>query len=799
VNISLDSLAISAGGVSGTVSTGEYTQIFQPLDEYLVDTDLSDAFNFKVGGVVGTFGTGSDSVCFSGDIQTSLFSSDDQPASIHYVAKWEGNQFEFYFDANAGLSLPLAIATFTPQAIGEHPAFGMSISADEFALTLSGVLQFPEETFGDGMAISIAGLSISTVHGVTVPEVSVQGDALQQFELFGSDFALKDIEGHPAMAFAYEDRVFYLSLSGEINFFDNVSTFWGFKVGTDGSFDLGGVDFINNPQGLYLVDEYLALTRLGIESSSLLVSGFARFPEPCDTARQVFNVQINPDGSIEGDAKFLFINDVEPGLNNDETELPLWVATFDPTYAALGIEFGNRNAITLEMIADIYFMSDEDKWVRLGQRSGGQVVAPGLVITYDGDFSLDWGPVQVPPDLFDADWESLKLDFTEITMFDDADEDFSMTLSGSLNINLGSCGGGVAFSNWHLTASGGIEDISIDEGYITITDIVTVTVGNIGFSSSPTTLEVSGGASCEEQSGETAEEATVNQVEVESYFAFGASIDISGVGGGGIDQFLTYVASADHSTHVIIENAWVSIVDVVEFHLDMSYEQSDAGFALLMGGTGELMGGAYGFAVVGKIAHLNGETSFGLFVAADVSITIPPCLVLTSVGGGFFYNPTVCDIELVRSVAGFGGLDEHSNDLIQRPDPGSFAILLYGEVTIINEYLISGKVLVTITEGFFRVDGRVVVLGQDGRLEGTMYLEVGFTSVYAQGGIWIEIEVGDFLTGNASMDFFIVEDPNGSTAWAINGHIDVKVLMVLDATADLFVGNPGFMIAMSMT
>lgn len=784
VVVSLDTLLISPNGFSGAVSIGTFSEHYQQLNNYIVNAPLGDMFRFRVGGVQASFSQNSFSFRLSGDISTQLFSNEGDTAAIHYVAAWQNNQFGFSFDVShmPDASLPLYIASFKPEAIGDHPAFDLSFPDGGFALTLSGTLSLDD--FGDGFAVSFAGLEISS-DGVTVPDISITTpEDFLSFALFSAQFEIKDVAQYKGLSFAYTNNVFYISLSGELTFLDNVSSFHGLKIGTNGSVSIEGVNLLS--QEFYIVDNYLALTQIGIRSNAFFVEGFARLPEPCDTTRQTFNFSIAPDGTISGGATISIVSE-NPGLGgNDATEFSLWVATFDLTYAAINFNFADFNQSSLQLIADVYFMNDANKWLHIGNRSGG-VIRPGFELRFDG--SMDWGNFETAPGIFNINWDALKLDSLRIASYDTDNSSFGLSISGKLNVNISSVGGGLQFEDLHITSDGDVENLvqSIRGGDITITDIVTITISNIGWSSSPTDIEVSGGASCQDFGEEP--NAQTNTIHVNSYFRFGASIDISGVGGGGVREFLTY--TTDNSTHIIIDSAYVSIPDVVQFSLDFTYESGPDGFALLMGGRGVFVE-TYAIVVVGKIAHLNGETSFGLFVAVDVTITIPPCLVLTGIGGGFFYNPTECDLALVREMAGFGG-DNPASGMIS--DPGSFAVLIYAQIAVVSDYLVSGSVLLTITENYFRLDGRVILLDQDTYLKGSIYLCIGFRNGFAEGNIEINITVGDFLIGNAGLSFYVY----GSDAWGINGHIEVSILSILEANARLFIGNPGFLIQMSVS
>ncbi len=264
VVVNLDSLTISANGISGNVNVGNFNVNHQATEQYIANVPLGTMAAIKVQGVEASFGSGPPAIRMSGDITSDLFRTSTDTAAIHYVAQWASNRFNFGFDVvnDPSFSLPLLIATFKPEQIGSSPAIDLSFSQNDLALTLSGTLT--AQGFGDGFAVSFAGLRISK-DSVTVPEISITlPEDIQHFDLFGANFAIKDLTSPPAKAlsFAYQNRVFYLGLSGEITFMNNTSQFRNFRIGSDGSVTLEGAEFLSSP--VYIVPDYFALSRVAI-------------------------------------------------------------------------------------------------------------------------------------------------------------------------------------------------------------------------------------------------------------------------------------------------------------------------------------------------------------------------------------------------------------------------------------------------------------------------------------------------------------------------------------------------------
>lgn len=779
MNVNIDSIIVSRQGLSGSISVGEYSETFRSGAPVIASTNLG-ILQVKLQGATLTFAPGtSPNIRLSGILQTDLFKQGSDTAKIHFAAGYVDRNFNFSLDLSHLPSgkLPLGIAEFLPTTIEGAPPIDLSFRDNDFNLTINGTFNIP--SFGEGFGVTVRNFRISR-SGVEVPSVSINlPAAYQTFNLFGAVFTLKDVGTNKAINFEFRDRIFYLILSGEINFLNNTSTFSGFKVGSNGSISIESANLILRP--FYLIENHLAITTLGVNSGNLNVAGFIRLPEPCDTTKQLFNFQVSPRGEISGGADIVAINETYGLGSGDRTEFPLWIATFDLTYAAIKLNFADIPNSSLQLIADLYLNNNTSKYVRFGNKSGG-VINPGLEIKFNG--IVRWGNIQTSPNLVDINWEALRLNLTNIQTVADR-PDLTISVSGNFRIGVSGVGGSLSFEDIRFSKNG-VERLaeSIRGGSLSIIDVITIEIGNISFSDRPTTLTLRGGNA---PTGTTSADTSSININVLSYFRFSGRISISGVASGGIDEFLTYRTASGNN--FIIRNASLSIPNVVDFNADLKYEESAAGFYLRFAGSGLLVR-TYGIRVVGKVANIDNRPSFGLFVAASVTIPIPPAIIINEIGGGFFYNPENSDLALVRRMA---GLNEAASSLVTA-SPGSFAVLIYGSATIVERTLVSGKVLLTITENYFSLHGRVVLLNQENSLKGDIYLAIGFNNGFAEGQINIDLNVVDLIEGKGGLEFYVY----GSDAWGIKGNFEAKIIKILDTKTKLFIGNPGFVLDMKV-
>jgi hypothetical protein len=329
-------------------------------------------------------------------------------------------------------------------------------------------------------------------------------------------------------------------------------------------------------------------------------------------------------------------------------------------------------------------------------------------------------------------------------------------------------------------------------------------VDSIGWSSTPTTITLNENTST--GSGENmAPNKQSNAINVDSYFSMkGASITLGSgsdsIMSGGFDELTVYTLPAKDGgrTGFVVQNAKLSVSDALDITADMEYSPSPTSFEF----AGSLKISSIGVEAdaVGKVGTLNGKPSFGLFViVSGIQVPIGPGVFLDELGGGFFINPSDDDIALVRKIANFQRPE--LNDTIASRRPGgaqnsqSFALMVLGGFSVAEKDLASGRALITITSSYFNLDAEVKLL--DGIADGKVYLAVSWNPSYAEGKITAEMGFptpdSPLVSGTGDLDFYFYP-----SVWGIDGNMQVKVLGINVAQGEMFVGDPGFMVQVTV-
>lgn len=715
----------------------------------------------------------------SGDLLSSLFSRQQTSSPVHFTAEWNNNQYRFNLIAAQGTSLPLGAANFAVTRSS------FTVSEQNFNISIGGVLTF---TNYNNLAITLDPITITNT-GIDFSAIRLSTE--QTFRIFGADFILKNMGGNNALTLSYTNNVLFVTLCGEVSFLGKRINFTNLRVGTDGTMTIaGGAAFINGP--VEIITNYLTLKRFELEGSplKLKVTGEAKLPAPAADFIKEFNFRIAFNGEVDGGAVVPILNPEASRLDNnssvDPSEYNLNFAVFDPTYVNLNLNFNNISSSALRLSADLYLTKNigesQSKKISFGRANPFEA---GLEIRFDG--VKRWN-VSGSYDIDSIKWEMLTLNDMRVSVEGDG-RNFALALSGKISLNLPGITGGLDFNNIRLTSEGKLENLtrSIQTGTLSLFEAASISVNRIEYSNTPTTLDISGGSmpTTGNPRGNTTAPPAIN---VQSYFTFGGQFSIAGVASGGVDKFLLYKTTAG-ATGLVIQDANLQIQDLLTFNADFSYQSLvGGGYNFLLGGTGKLLN-TYEMTVVGKLGRNSRGTTFGLYVAGDIPrITIPPCIFLEGLGGGFFLNPEKGDLDLITSLAAVDGTISS-----KITDPGGFAVLLFAKAVIAAEELVEGRALLTITENYLTLDAKFKLLNQE-NINGLAHLAIGFTDAFAEGDIKVTVAIEDFITGDGNLNFFVY----GRNDWGIIGDVDIDVFGRLNSTSNFYVGSEGLLVSLSV-
>ncbi len=784
LDVVLNDLLVGENGLSGTAEVGTYTERFDPNLTPVASQALAENVDLDVLGARVAFGD-STRIDVSGVVRTPFFSPPQGgPAAIFFAGSHGLSGLTLAVDPLSlpEGTLPLGLLTFEPQAIGEEPATRITVTDEELTVRMSGVLRAP--TLSDEFAATIQGLEIGT-RGVVLPTVSLaESEDQQVFSLFGATFALRDSTGvYPAIALEYEGGVVGVVMSGEVTFLGHAARFYGLRVTSEGAVSLAEANLLAEP--IALAENVLTLDSLAIVDDRLRAAFGVTLPEPLgDGEVQRVAVSIAPDGTVEGTGTVV-VREEDPGLGGERTQVSAGIATVHPRYIGLTIDPTELDRSSVEVVADVYLRDSEDNRIQIGDVTGG-TVSPGLTVGFDG--SVEWGNVSLPRE-FEFDFEAVRLTLSQVSA-GGTGSSFWVGMSGELALDIAAASGALAFTDVRIDDGGRVDfgSAEVQGGEITIGGMVNLQVEGFAYSNTPTTIEVAGGTM---PTTSSAGAASTQSIDVSSYVRFGGRIDVVDVLAGGVEEVLLYETADDGRTGLIVRQAALDVYDVVSMQADLSYREIPGGFEMVLGAQGQLLD-QYDVMLVGAIEQGNGTNRFGMFLATGVTIPIPavPVVVISQLGGGFFYNPKPEYLELVRQYA---GVSQTAQEKIEAP-VGRFAGLLYGAAIITPAAVAEGRVLLTVMPNALQIDGAVTVLNQGNRLRGDAHLVLGTKKTYAEGNIAFDIDYDPVLNGAGEMQFYVY----GPDVWGISGATEVSVVGYFDGASELFIGPPGFVVSVDV-
>ena len=665
-----------------------------------------------------------------------------------------------------------------------------------------------------------------------------------EWNVFGFVFSIKDIGSAPSISIGKDSSGYYISLSGELSVNmrggspHKIAQYSNFKFAYNRStndFNIAGTFNITDPFGFIPGNNYLELKTLQFakETDTWFIKVSCKFHkenlpngvndllQKIPTLPENVEFKFSKGGNIEG--KIALLNELGSGgpghhLNYDfahsrtssadptEYCIPKIDYVLDPTYIAINLKWENgefvKDQSSIEFALDLYlpkFKDDSGNWVedenrrrvQVGDVNASGAFTPGVRISMDGGVEWNAPTITVVKGLrysFCDDKILLRLNELAFQVYP-----FVISINGSLGVDFSMIEGGIDLG-LNIDLDGNVDWKLGGGGHFDIVNVVHIGVDKLDFWGGPEPKEITLNmdTTTGEGTGRSFSQSGDQKIQVKRYFKFdNASIDLGKQGSwfhGSVEQFLIYTTTAG-DTKVSIRHADVSIAGV-SLLSDYDYHNP----MLRVAGKATVPSGQE-ITIVGKLgwgADI-GDMTFGLFGAVGgLTIQLGP-VTLTDVGGGFFYNPVAEDLETVRYMCKFNRPEMEERIQSRRPggadNPGKFAVLLYAGAVIASDDLVKGKALITLTEHYFNLDAEVAVLPSANLAKGVFYLGVGWSPFYAEGSIDMEVNAVDIITGKGHLDFYVYS----GDAWGIMGNANLKVIRIINVTAELFVGNPGFM------
>ncbi|GEM_PF-3556754 len=777
LEIDVDSLLLSSSGISGAAHVGNYHEHYTEGTTYIKEITLgSDApVQLKVEGVQTSFSSSSFQIGFSGDMFVDMFKESNTPAPIHFAANVGTDSTTFTTDiSHLSGGIPLKIARLMPLANNSDlPPIKISTSGNDFAVEVNTLLKIP--SFGENFAVEVRGLKISKNNGLHMPEITFNNPSdFLHFNLFTMQFDVSQL------GFFYDTasgkKVFGVELGGNIHFMDNVSSFTGLKIGTDGSFSIAGASLLSSP--IDIIPQRLSLKTLDFKDDSLKASFLVTPPEPLNSTPSQVDFFIAPNGQVGGGGTIVLLDEQHGKGNGDATEWTFWKGTLDLVYLNLDLQLNHLADSKVQINGDLWLNNDR---LELGYKEGG-VVHPGIQMTFDGHVNFsNYRLVGTPK----FDLEVLKFNLTNLTSL--PGDHFGLSLSGDVALDISSATSTLAFNNLEVSATGGMPNFasSITSGSITIGGVFSFAVTNFEYKPNGGDVQISSGTMPTASSNGT---QTPKTIHADSYLQLGVSMSMGSSFSGGVDRFLLF--KKDGSPNIIIDNLHLSIQDVVSGSLDMQYMSYGSNFKFLAAGQISIPP-SISLTTIGLFEKENGKLRFGIFATAELpgpGIVLFPGISLAKVGGGFFYNPKQEYLDMVVHKTDLAS-DPILSELPKLNGEAKFAVMLYAGVVIMDKSVVSGTTLITITDQYINFAGRVSMMNLKDKVQGGFKLTARFDQFYIDGIIFAKVKIG-VVKGNGQMQFKIAEDQ-----WYVKGKFEATVInpKFLKAESKFFIGNPGFM------
>ncbi len=826
MEIIMDELRFSTEGFEqATFSVGDksgeapfYSHSFDDDDLFVINVFYASAsFGEQTGfGINGTI----QSSFFRDELTEELFSLPFE--SVYDIADALDRQWHFDFNLDELQNDSIAIS----HARLWLTQIGAVASGDEFAVVMSGTVSVPE-LLGDGFSVTLNDLSVGT-GGISVGGTEVHAQP-QQFSLFGGRVTAQVDRMEPE--YIQQERVLRIGLDGELSVLERTADFSGMRIGTDKSFSIdGGLDVDILTENIDIIDDHLALTGLifGISDQNRLrlkVDGEATLPEPFSSSSP-FSLSIEQTGRTTAEVTditgptFLF-EDGEPDPDTGG-EMPGvdfgGIASFILTGVDLDLDFDDVTNTTFYASADLQVHCDEagegaaPKMIRFGEAAD---IRQKYGLRYNYDDGLSWNITSTPQAgnklfTFSAGFFSIDVE----SVISPGETDFVVELGGQARLNVPGLSGRADFEGFKIDPEG-ISEVgrfSREGGFdATLMNVVSLSLGNFEYdkfeATDPYTLTI-----VEDAEDPDPDNPATRSVDVLEYLLIeDAGITLQGDenGNGSQDEGLNgsgHDAYGGHVKRILfyrtaegmslqIDSAGIEL-PAASINVNMTYI-SNGGYSLSVAGTGK-----FGFedegvdiGVAGKIATLNDQLSFGLFVRADISTgipVIPGIVTLRGAGGGFYYRPSSDDFDDVRTAAELTYLEEPEFQ------PGTrWAVFLYAGLGLVGEaeYVVDGRFFFEITDNSAYLHANGDIMGQGDNLKADMFLGVtyGGDMPSVQGLFAVAVDYQPALHGGGEIGFFAMPGSGSpGVIWAVYGETSID-FFIIETSSDFIVCNDGLL------
>jgi large repetitive protein len=775
----LSDLGLRPGGITGEAEIGVVSQSLSQEAILLNMESLPNGLlDFGLQGLRASFGLETE-IELSGQLRSSLFiDANNQPVPMHTYASLDEDGLHFIGDFShlENATLPMGAFDFQPAQVDDFLPFELALGDAGLRLSFSGVLGLAE---AEDFRLTIAGLSLGT-DGVSIGSLDL--DSPREFELFGT---LLRITGDDGIRFTYEDGVFHALLSGEMDLWDgehNVQ-FVDLDLGSDASINLASMALQGDE--IELVEDFMAITGFSFDQDdrALIVEAWINPPAPfaAENPQEVeFGISLN--GTMVGGADIILIDEPHAIGNGDESEFPIGddLLTLDLTWLALRLNLAHFTQSKIVLSGDLYLPSSNQIPDRVDW-GVNNFDAPAILIPFNGD-DPTWGSVTVQGD-WNLDLAMFELQFDRIGI-DPGNSEFFF--GGSATLEVPGLETSLEVNNMHIGFDGEISDWGITGGSLSVPELMSIQVHDFLWQEggSITLLRQTGGNSA------SADSVTINNIEYLLRFGGYLTLGPQGsIGEGGVDEVLVY--SADGQFYLAMNGATLNIGDMVEGRLSLEFTSDDQGFELGMAGGVSVPGSDMGFMLAGVIDTRSDNLHAGLFAAVEVPIPVGP-VIIAGLGGGIYFNPTATDINFVRTICGIDFSHYPFEDPFARDgNSPSFAALLYAQITIIDDAMISGRALISITDEFLQMDANLILLDQDNKLEADASLVMYYRPVQLEGGIYVHVEYDPVVEGYVTGTIAV----SGSN-WALSSDHEFELFAgALETSGSFYIGSAGLMLS----